>query len=46
MKDFMVFLAFIVLGVFIASLIWSDNDGSLKTITKGLMEQQVNALGS
>lgn len=46
MKDFMVFLAFIMLGIFIAALIWSDDEGSLKSVTKHFMENQVSALGN
>lgn len=45
MKDFIVMLGLLMLGIFIATLVWSDNEGSLKDATKDLMESQVNALG-
>ena len=45
MKDFIVFLALTMLGIFIATLIWSDDEGSLKDATKNLMENQITALG-
>ena len=44
MKDFIVVIAFLILGAFIFGLILSDDSGSLKTATKGLMEAQVQAL--
>lgn len=45
MKDFIVVMAMIILGVFIAMLILSDDDDSLKTASKDLMKSQVDALG-
>lgn len=45
MKDFIVVVALVMLGIFVAGLIISDDAGSLKTASKGLMEAQVQALG-
>ena len=45
MKEFIVVIALVVLGVFIAGLILSDDSNSLKSATKDLMEAQVQALG-
>ncbi len=44
MKDFIVLIAFIVLGCFIGALILGDNN-SLKTSSKGFMQKQIEALG-
>lgn len=45
MKDFIVVMAMIILGVFIATLIISDDDGSLKSASERFMKGQVGALG-
>ena len=45
MKEFIVVMALVVLGVFIFYLILGDDSGSLKSASKGLMEAQVQALG-
>ena len=45
MKDFIVVIALLVLGVFIFTLIMGDDEGSLKDATKDLMQAQVQALG-
>lgn len=44
MKDFIVLLAMIILGVFIAMLIISDDEGSLKSASEKFMKGQVQAL--
>ena len=47
MKDFIVMIAMIVLGVFIAALILGtggDDSNSLKGASKGLMQNQINQL--
>ena len=48
MKDFIVLISFIILGLFIAALILGtgDNDsGSLKAASRGLMQSQIDKLG-
>lgn len=45
MKDFIVVIAMIILGVFIATLIISDDEGSLKSASERFMKGQVTALG-
>lgn len=44
MKDFIVVIALIILGCFIAVLI-IGNGSSLKTASKGLMQKQIEILG-
>ena len=43
MKDFIVVIALIGLGIFIFTLLMNDDD-SVKSATKGLMEAQLGAL--
>ena len=45
LKDFIVVIAMIILGVFIATLIISDDEGSLKSASEKFMKGQVTALG-
>ena len=45
MKNFIVVIALLILGVFIFGLIMGDEDTSLKSASRDLMQSQVAALG-
>lgn len=45
MKDFIVVIALIILGVTIAGFILSDDEGSLKSASGNFMEKQKQMLG-